>query len=65
MKIKNMENETEKYLRTEVNSLDCACNMVNEVIEGEYLMDEEEELYDAIQALQYAISNWQEKKKYI
>lgn len=62
-----MDKETENYLRAEVNSLDCACNMVNEIIEDEYLQDSEElsELYEAIQSLQYQISNWQENKKYI
>ena len=62
-----MENDTEKYLRTEINSLDCSCNLVNELIEDEYLQDSEElsELYETIQALQYQISNYQELKKYI
>jgi len=62
-----MDKETEKYLRTEINNLDCACNMVNEIIEDEYLQDTDElaELFDTIQNLQHLISDWQEKKKYI
>jgi len=62
-----MDNETQKYLRTEINNLDCACNMVNEIIEDEYMQDSEElsELHETLQALQYQISDWQENKKYI
>ena len=62
-----MDKETEKFLRTEIHNFDCACNMVNEIIEDEYLQDTDElaELFDTIQNLQHLISDWQEKKKYI
>jgi hypothetical protein len=62
-----MNKETEEFLRTKINSLDCCCNMVNEIIEDEYLQDTVElaELFDTIQHLQHLISDWQETKKYI
>jgi hypothetical protein len=62
-----MDIETKKYFRTTLNSLDCYCNLINEVIEDNYLQDETEfsNIFDTIEELKEAITNYQEFNKYI
>jgi hypothetical protein len=62
-----MDIETKKYFRTTLNNLDCQCNLINEMIEDDYLQDETEfsSIYDAIEELKEAITNYQEFNKYI
>ena len=62
-----MNNETKQYFRTEVNNLDNQCNLISEIIEDEYLEDNPnfELIYQAINTLQFAITNYQLSNKYI
>jgi len=62
-----MNNETKQYFRTEVNNLDNQCNLISEIIENEYLEDNPnfELIYQAINTLQFAITNYQLSNKYI
>lgn len=62
-----MDTETKKYFRTILNKLDCNGNLINEIIEDDYLMTEKEfsDIYDAISTLQFAITNYQLSNKYI
>lgn len=62
-----MDIEIKKYFRTVLNELDCNGNLINEIIEDDYLMTEQEfsDIYDAISTLQFAITNYQLSNKYI
>lgn len=62
-----MDTETKKYFRTILNNLDCNGNLINEIIEDDYLMTEKEfsDIYDAICGLRFAITNYQLSNKYI
>ena len=62
-----MDIETKKYFRTLLNELDCNGNLINEIIEDDYLMTEQEfsDIYDAINTLQFVITNYQLSNKYI
>jgi len=64
-----MEADTKNYLRTILSQLDGMSNEVNEILEDEYLQDDEEQMtapiYDAISNLQLAITEYQEFNNYI
>ena len=64
-----MEADTKNYLRTILSKLDGMSCEVNEILEDEYLQDDEEQMtapiYDAISDLQLAITEYQEFNKYI
>jgi hypothetical protein len=64
-----MEADTKHYLRTILSKLDGMSNEVNEILEDEYVQDDEEQMtapiYDAISNLQLAITEYQEFNKYI
>lgn len=62
-----MDIETKEYFRTTLNNLDTQCNLINEMIEDDYLQDEEEfsTIFDKIEELKEAITNYQEFNKYI
>ena len=62
-----MDIETKKYFRTTLNSLDCQCNLINEMIEDDYLQDDTEfsNIFDKIEELKEAITNYQEFNNYI
>jgi|TARA_R110000803_G_scaffold46013_1_gene96633 hypothetical protein len=61
--------ENKEYLRTILSKLDGMSNEVNEILEDEYIQDDEEQMtaqiYDAISDLQLAITEYQEFNKYI
>ena len=62
-----MNTETKEEFRTLINKIDDNCNLTNEIVEDEYLQDDEMfiEIYDKIAELQEAITNYQEKNNYI
>ena len=65
-----MNNETKQYFRTEVNNLDNQCNLISEIIEDQYIDFLEDNpnfelIYQAINTLQFAITNYQLSNKYI
>ena len=62
-----MDIETKKYFRNILNDLDCNGYLINEIIEKDYLMTEKEfsDIYDAINTLQFVITNYQLSNKYI
>ena len=62
-----MNNETKEYFRTTLNNLDNQCNLINEMIEDDYLQDEPEfsNIFDKIEELKDAITNYQEFNNYI
>ena len=62
-----MNIENQKEFRTKINKIDDECNLAKEIIEDNYLKDDElfEEIYDKIAELQEAITNYQETKGYI
>ena len=62
-----MNTETKEEFRTLINKIDHNCNLTNEIVEDEYLQDDEMfiEIYDKIAELQEAITNYQEKNNYI
>jgi hypothetical protein len=62
-----MDIETKKYFRTDLNNLDNQCNLINEIIEDYYLQDDPEfsNIFDTIEKLKEAITNYQEFNKYI
>ena len=64
---KIMNIETKEDFRTLINKIDHNCNLSNEIIEDEYLQDDEmfAEIYDKIADLQEAITNYQQANNYI
>jgi len=62
-----MNIETKEYLRTILSEIDGMSCEINEIIEDDFLQDDEEfvHIYDAISNLQFAIDNYQELNKYI
>jgi len=62
-----MKYDTRKYFRIGLNNLDNQCNLINEIIEDEYLQDEPEfsSIFDKIEELKEAITNYQEFNNYI
>jgi hypothetical protein len=62
-----MNIETKEDFRNLINTADHDCNLINIIIEDEYLQDDEmyTEIYDKITELQEAITNYQEQNNYI
>ena len=62
-----MNIETKEYLRTILSKIDGMSCEINEIIEEDFLQDDDEfvQIYDAISDLQFAIDNYQEFNKYI
>lgn len=51
--------------RTDINTLDTMCGVVGEFMYDADIDDEEQEIKDAIEVLQMAITNFQMKQKWI
>jgi len=62
-----MNIETKKYFRKVLNEIDHNGNLINQVIENDYLMTEKEfsDIYNAINTLKFVITNYQLSNKYI